>query len=52
MLKPVTRITYDMEDFLDSCIDLYCELAQVDRKTLKQAVTLFPRTLHSEAARR
>ncbi|CAE7220216.1 unnamed protein product [Symbiodinium sp. CCMP2592] len=29
MTKPVTRITYDMKDFLDSCVDRYCELAKV-----------------------
>ncbi|CAE7198859.1 unnamed protein product [Symbiodinium sp. CCMP2592] len=41
MTKPVTRITYDMKDFLDSCIDRYCELAKVERKTLKPAATPF-----------
>ena len=41
MFKPVTRVTYDMKDFLDSCVDRYCELAKVDRKTLKQAATPF-----------
>ncbi|CAE7657286.1 unnamed protein product [Symbiodinium sp. CCMP2592] len=41
MTKPVTRITYDMKDFLDSCVDRYCELAKVERKTLKPAATPF-----------
>ena len=41
MFKPVTRITYDMKDFLDSCVEGYCELAKVDRKTPKPAVTPF-----------
>ena len=41
MFKPVTRVTYDMKDFLDSCVDRYCELAKVDRKTLKPAATPF-----------
>ena len=41
MFKPVTRVTYDMKDFLDSCVERYCELAKVDRKTLKPAVTPF-----------
>ena len=41
MTKPVTRITYDMRDFLDSCVDRYCELAKVDRKSLKPAATPF-----------
>ena len=41
MFKPVTRITYDMKDFLDSCVERYCELAKADRKTLKPAVTPF-----------
>ena len=41
MFKPVTRVTYDMKDFLDSCVERYCELAKVDRKTLKPAATPF-----------
>ena len=41
MFKPVTRVTYDMKDFLDSCVDRYCELAKVDRKSLKPAMTPF-----------
>ena len=41
MFKPVTRVMYDMKDFLDSCVDRYCELAKVDRKTLKPAATPF-----------
>ena len=41
MTKPVTRVTYDMRDFLESCVDRYCELAKVERKTLKPAATPF-----------
>ena len=41
MTKPVTRVTYDMRDSLESCVDRYCELAKVERKTLKPAATLF-----------
>ena len=39
--KPVTHITYDMKDFLDSCVDRCCELAKVERKPLKPAATPF-----------
>ena len=41
MTKPVTRVTYDMRDSLESCVDRYCELAKVERKTLKPAATPF-----------
>ena len=41
MTKPVTRVTYDMRDFLESCVDRCCELAKVERKTLKPAATPF-----------
>ena len=41
MTKPVTRITYDMKDFLHSCVDRYCELAKVDRSSLKSVSTPF-----------
>ena len=41
MTKPVTRVTYDMRDFLESCVDRYCELAKVERKSLKPAATPF-----------
>ena len=41
MTKPVTRVTYDMRDFLESCVERYCELAKVERKSLKPAATSF-----------
>ena len=41
MTKPVTRVTYDMRDFLESCVERYCELAKVERKSLKPAATPF-----------
>ena len=41
MTKPVTRVAYDMRDFLESCVDRYCELAKVGCKSLKPAATPF-----------
>ena len=35
----VRSITYDMSDFLSSCVDRYLELAQVGREKLKQVKT-------------
>ena len=39
--KPVNIMTYDMRDFLVSCVDRYCELAKVDPKSLKHVPTAF-----------
>ena len=41
MSKPVNVMTYDMRDFLVSCVDRYCELAKVSRDSLKFAPTPF-----------
>ena len=41
MTKPVNRVTYDMADFLESCVTRYCELAKVSRDTLKPVSTPF-----------
>ena len=41
MNKPVNVMTYDTKEFLSSCVDRYCELAKVDRKTLKKVATPF-----------
>ena len=41
MDKPVNVMSYDMRDFLVSCVDKYCELANVNRSTLKFAATPF-----------
>ena len=41
MSKPVNVMTYDMRDFLVSCVDKYCELATVSRSTLKHVSTPF-----------
>ena len=41
MTKKVNRVTYDMKDFLQSCIDRYCELAKVAQGDLKPAATPF-----------
>ena len=42
MTKPVNVMTYDMRDFLVSCVDKYCELAKVDPKFLKHVPTRYP----------
>ena len=41
MSKPVNVMTYDMKDFLISCVERYCELAKVDRNSLVHAPTPF-----------
>ena len=41
MSKPVNIMSYDMRDFLVSCVDKYCELAGVGRSSLKFAPTPF-----------
>ena len=41
MINKVNIVTYDMEDFLGTCVEKYCELAKVDRKTLRHAATPF-----------
>ena len=41
MATPVNVVTYDMKDFLISCVDKYCELAQVSRSSLKHVSTPF-----------
>ena len=32
MEKPVNVMTYDMRDFLVSCVDRYCDLAKVQKQ--------------------
>ena len=39
--KPVNVVKYDMKNFLESCVDAYCQLAKVDKSTLKRASTPF-----------
>ena len=34
-------MSYDMRDFLVSCVDKYCELAKVSRSSLKHVSTPF-----------
>ena len=41
MTTPVNVVYYDMRDFLVSCVDRYCELAKVDKKSLKPVATPF-----------
>ena len=41
MSKPVNVMTYDMRDFLVSCVDRDCDLAKVSRDSLKFAATPF-----------
>ena len=41
MSKPVNVMTYDVRDFLVSCVDRYCDLAKVSRDSLKFAATPF-----------
>ena len=41
MTVPVNVVYYDMRDFLVSCVDRYCELAKVDKKSLKHVATPF-----------
>ena len=35
--KPVNRVTYDMADFLESCVTRYCELAKVSLKKMRRS---------------
>jgi len=39
--KKCRTMTYDMSEFADSCVKLYCELAKVDRNKLKKVPTPF-----------
>ena len=41
MEKPVNVMTYDMRDFLVSCVDRYCDLAKVSRQSLATVPTPF-----------
>ena len=41
MEKPANIMTYDMRDFLISCVDSYCELAKVSRQSLANVPTPF-----------
>ena len=44
LIKPIRsrkRIEYDMESFLSSCVDKYCELAKIKRESLKKVNTPF-----------
>ena len=41
MEKPVNIMTYDMRDFLISCVDRYCKLAKVSRQSLATVLTPF-----------
>ena len=60
----IKSIVYDMEGFIHQCVDRYCELAKIDKSTLKPVATPClddhqidpsefesPGTLSSEAAR-
>ena len=52
MSKPVNVMTYDMRDFLVSCVDRYCDLAKVSRDSLKFAATPFHGTKIARAIQR
>ena len=41
MEKPVNVMTYDMRDFLISCVDRYCQLAKVNKQSLATVPTPF-----------
>ena len=41
MEKPVNVMTYDMRDFLASCVDRYCDLAKVSGQSLATVPTPF-----------
>eukprot|EP00439_Symbiodinium_sp_Y106_P033375 s6987_g4.t1 len=41
MEKPVNVMTYDMRDFLVSCVDRYCDLAKVQKQSLSTVPTPF-----------
>ena len=41
MDKPVNVMTYDVKDFLISCVDRYCELAKVSKQSLTTVPTPF-----------
>ena len=41
MEKPVNIVQYNMKNFLESCVDAYCQLAKVDISSLKRASTPF-----------
>ena len=41
MSKPVNVMIYGVQDFLVSCVDKYCELAKVNRSSLKHVSTPF-----------
>ena len=41
MEKPVNVMTYDMRDFLVSCVDRYCDLAKVQKQSLATVPTPF-----------
>ena len=41
MEKEVNLVRYDMSSFLDSCVDVYCDLAKVSRESLKHVATPF-----------
>ena len=41
MEKPVNIVRYNMKSFLESCVEAYCQLAKVDKSTLKRAPTPF-----------
>ena len=41
MAKPVSIVRYGMSSFLESCVEVYCELAKVDVSSSKPAPTPF-----------
>ena len=41
MEKPVNIVKYNMKNFLESCVEAYCQLAKVGKNTLKRASTPF-----------
>ena len=41
MAKPVNLVRYDMSNFLESCVENYCNLAKVSPSSLKEVPTPF-----------
>ena len=41
MAKPVNMVRYDMSNFLESCVENYCNLAKVSPSSLKEVPTPF-----------
>ena len=41
MEKPVNIVKYNMRNFLESCVEAYCQLAKVDKSSLRRVSTPF-----------